>query len=70
MPNSGLPGLQQLRITGTAYSQVAAGIAGAVGEEDAVGLCAITSSKVAVAGEHGDLGRIAGQVPEDVSLEP
>ena len=50
MPNSGLPVSSIAWITGTAYSPVAAGSPGPLERKKPSGLCAITSSKVEVAG--------------------
>ena len=68
MPNKGFSLSSICRITGTAYSPVAAGSPGPFDRKKPSGSCAITSSKVAVAGTHGHPRAGLDQVAEDVAL--
>ena len=66
MPNIGMPNLISWRITGTAYSPVAAGSPGPF-EKIPSGLWRSTSSALAVAGTTVTLQRV-GEAAEDVVL--
>ena len=56
-------------MTGTAYSPVAAGIAGAVGQEDAVGLHGQDLFGAGLGRHDGDLGAEPGEQAQDVALD-
>ena len=70
MPNSGLPVSSIARITGTAYSPVAAGSPGPLDRKNPSGASAITCSNEAVAGTTDTRAPASARLRKMLCLEP